>query len=159
MAKLSDNVTNAAWEDFKNHLIDVGLLIAAEDVRQGNFHSEIARMQIAKMAFKQGFVAGSDAAKKMAITYEPIRNARRITKNRVARSDEQRKMDGELLEDYLRGCIDPMPLNSIIEQMKGNGQTHWNNNNGSSFIQTAIKDGYCIKRTGYGVYGYDWEGN
>lgn len=172
MAKLSDKTTNAAWEDFRNHLIDCGLLLDHKKVNEQKFLREKGRQDLAKMAFKQGFVAGSlNIAAKEAITYhsnikivdDPEPKKGKITRNvengRSNRNELARKTDNEQVEDILRINMGPMPLHEIIKEMKTRGALHWNNNNGSGFVKMAIKDGARIQKVERGIYAFDWEAN
>lgn len=154
MAKLSDVKTHTAWEDFKNYLIQLGFL--SDDPSNPKNKNK----NLAQMAFKQGFVAGTNHAN---TDYNQETHTKTgITRNvetRVNRTEEQLQEDNRLIEQTLQFSIDPMQLSDIIKHMRQeNKRLHWNNNNASGFMKTAIRKGCNISRVSRGVYTYDWKG-
>lgn len=77
---------------------------------------------------------------------------------RHLRTDEQTKKDNAAVERILQENIEPMKLEDILQRMRKAGYIHWSNNNASGFMKRAIQSGMNIKKAGYGVYTFDWEG-
>lgn len=159
MAKLTDNNTQEAWEDFIGYMIDVGFLPEYDE----RDHRSVAHHRIAKAAFKQGFVAGAQSIKSDFMTRPTIHDTpvkiKRTREPRTMRTPDERAADNWELEMVLLDNKEPMQLGEIIAEMIRRGFTNFTTNNGSSFVRTAIKDGAKIKQHGFGSYVYDWGRN
>ncbi len=74
------------------------------------------------------------------------------------RSAEEVREENEFLISILREQLGSIPLHEIIKKMQGQGLKHWNNRNATSYIKSAMRNGYPIVKPEYGHYAYDWSG-
>lgn len=154
MNKLNSVEANEAWEEFRDHLIDCGMLLSERDISPGNFHKEVNRQNLVKMAFKQGYASrpiektgDSKGGKEKRVQRSP----------RVVRSPRVRLSDGQALYDMLVEKGRATQTSEIVRKMNNIGRNHWNTNNATSFINTAVQDGHDIKRIGRGLYQVEKE--
>jgi len=85
-----------------------------------------------------------------------IKRKRGYTSN--MRSADEVRAETELLISFLKEHIGSIPLREIIKKMQGQGLKHWNNKNATSYIKSAMRNGYPIIKPEYGHYAYDWSG-
>lgn len=71
---------------------------------------------------------------------------------RKVRSLEQVIKDAKVIDDLLYNRGEEARLEFIIARMRSMGFTHWNDNNGSGFMKSAIKNGAEIVKVRRGVY-------
>lgn len=162
MVKLNSKEVNDSWEEFRDHLVDCGMLIDEELITVNNL-DEKRRHNLVKTAYKQGFVSGARMKTESNgfITENaiPLKYTPKESIIHKKRTRQIIKDDNEILESVLRENIEPMPLSDLIKIMKIRGRIHWNNNNASSYIRTAINDGCKIEKVDYGLYAYDFGGS
>jgi len=85
-----------------------------------------------------------------------IKRMRGYTTN--LRSAEEVREETEILISVLKEHIGSIPLREIIKKMQSQGLKHWNNKNATSYIKSAMRNGYPIVKPEYGHYAYDWSG-
>lgn len=152
MIKLASEETQAAWAEFRAFLIANDFIKEIPQGRQLPF-PEQKRWQenerVLQMAFRHGFVEGS-----RHVEPEPQEEPkkRQYSGNRYVRPFTERHMDRKELEKYLFERNEPVELSEIRKQMRMLGALHWNSNNASAYVKTAIKDGASIVKVATGVY-------
>lgn len=150
MVKLSDVETHEAWADFKVFLEQSGFLINT-GLQHHNHPGQQQKESMLQLAFKHGFVEGSQHT---AAEPEPPeeKKKRQYNGNRYVRPFAERHMDRKELEKYLLERGGPIELSDITAEMHKLGAMHWNTNNASAYVKTAIKDGANIVKVSTGVY-------
>jgi hypothetical protein len=96
---------------------------------------------------------------RVQVIQEPPKNrsCRVMTQPRVIRSVEQAKNEALAVVAVLEAKGHPIRLETIIQAMNILDYKHWNTNNASSFMRTAMKHGANLKKVKRGIYQFGAE--
>lgn len=136
---------NAEWEKFKLYMQDAGLVNFDNAGENDEVERQKMTCALVQFAFKQGY-STAYAELTQEEHDQPTHKITRNVETRKLRPFEVRKTDNALLVEILAKHGGNVPVSEIIVCMHQAGHDHWNNNNATSFINTAIRDGIGIQR-------------